>query len=198
MRERLENLLETVRKELGAVVDLQPGVVRPDLPSPLADFYSISNGLRLPFADLFQADAVERRALPGWLVFGADPYAAMFLCRTAAPWDLDIWDHESGEPPEGGISDVVSLLAEVYEAHWESQQEGSIVVEAIPQNHAMSVVQDLKAVAPHATSAALLAGLRSLPFAVEVSDPTAGIIAIRRLHSREVACRWRAGRLTMK
>ncbi len=196
MREGLEAFLNVVRRETAVQVSLPPPAARPEtLPAPLAAFYGVVDGLDLPFIEIYPSSEVKDSGVPGWLMFGADPYFSFCLCRTSAPWDLDLWDHESGEPPEGGLADVVELLQTSYDAMWRHgfRREGHVVLQAVPSALSLAaVVADLKSIGP-APSAALLAGLKRLPLEIASSKAEAAIQVVRRLHSRGVQCHWKAG-----
>ena len=196
MQEALEAFLNVVRRELAVEVSVPAPADSPrTLPGPLAAFYGIADGLDLPFIEIYPSSEVTDSGEPGWLMFGADPYFSFCLCRTSAPWDLDLWDHESGEPPEGGLANVLELLQTSYDEMWRHgfRREGHVVLQAVPSVVSLAaVVADLKSIGP-ASSAALLAGLKRLPLEIASNNAEAAIHVVRRLHSKGVQCHWKAG-----
>lgn len=194
MRHRLEGFLEVVKREMGIEPSVPPPARIGSLPPPLATFYEVAAGLDLPFIEIYPASSVEPSGMPQWVIFGADPYFSYCLCRTAARWDLDLWDHDSGVPPEGGLTDVIELLQASYDAVWEAGagREGHVVVQALPKEISLAaVVADLKSLGL-ASSAALFAGLRRLPLEIYSGNAEDAIQVMRRLHAKGVQCHWTA------
>jgi hypothetical protein len=196
MGEGLTDFLAAVATELGRSFPLQQpsSDTGQTLPPPLADFYSQTDGLDLPFVQIFSQADVKDSGVPGWLIFGADPYASFCLCRSAAPWDLDFWDHDSGLAPEGAFRSVVELLHYAYDATWDSvtNRPCRVVVRSIPDAVPLATVVGLLKSLKPASFAALLGELRDLPMTLESTDRAQAVRALRTLLAKGVECHWEA------
>lgn len=194
----LAAFLAQVRAELGVAVALRPPVtISQTLPAPLRAFYSITDGFDGPWIEVFSADRVRPLpgVSPGWLVFGADRYFSYCLCSTddGTERPIDLWDHESGNQPDGAYGTVLDLLRQSYEDQFE-QAGGtrpiSVVVTALPEGKTVmaSTVPQLKRLASTKPSAEFLAGLRALPLAIPSDNGVDAIDVVRCLHALGVSC----------
>jgi len=188
----LERFTATVRRELGTPVSLNaPATDLASCPVALRDLYAVTDGLELPFLELYPMARFSTRSVPGWLEIGFDGYFSFCLCARDLEVEcpLTIWDHESGNDPEGCYADIQGLLADAYEDHVDNEhREGTMEISALPPGLRLSVVvAEIKALSPQ-SSRELLAALRSLPLTIPCGSMTAGIRAVRRLHAAGVQC----------
>ncbi len=177
----LNNFLDQVSQELGIAVTLRPPGKEPEsLPPSLLEFYAASDGLALPFVELWPAQRIERSGLPGFLVFGFDGLFSYCLCSltdSEAPFGL--WDHEGGHPPETYLSSLEELLKDAYEEFFRDDDELICTIQILGAEAGVSLVTELYDT-----------GLESgdPPFEVQTRNPSEAIEKVRKLRKRGVDC----------
>ena len=190
--ETLQTLIARVNREFGTQVATRP--LAKDLsncPSALKSFYAETDGLDLPFLELFSMAKFKIHGVPGWLVFGSDRYFSYCLCSTESDCELpfDLWDHEAEDPPEGSFAGVLDLLVFAYQDFTEhGLRPCALVLRAVPPDVKLAfVVKRIKAIST-GTSAQLLGRLRNLPIELPVESISQGIGILRDLQNLGVDC----------
>ena len=100
----------------------------------LNKFYSQTNGLELPFLEIFPSDKIDPETIPGWYRVGCDGYFSFVLVskeKTDTP--IDLWDHDIGEAPEGSYQTIEELIEEKYLDFLEKEKESRITIISIPE-----------------------------------------------------------------
>ena len=103
-----------------------------NVPEPIKDVYMYSNGLELPFGQIFNLSraSVESTRKPfnsKWYVFGKDNYFTFWLCALKPDneglW-ITSWDHESGLAIDDELvwKDLVEFLEDELEEFIENEE----------------------------------------------------------------------------
>lgn len=190
------DFFKRVAAELGVAISIAPPPADPSaLPLPLHDFYSFTDGLRLPFAEFHTADVVRTNAAAArfgaqWIEFGFDGTFTRYLVSTKVddPLPIAAFDPEAEPRPEGAYPSVLELLEDEYSRHVENEfSSGDLHVAEIPDSTPMArIVHVLKRVSP-LSSVELLRELREAPLVLTGVNAPAGIAAVRKLHALGVA-----------
>jgi hypothetical protein len=162
----LDQFLAKINNDLGVSITKRPPCADTDhLPEGVRSFYAESNGLELPFAELYPAERIQMDFSGEWACFGFDGYFSYCLCQGTA---IDLWDHESGVDPEPYYSGVLELLEALYREEVETSRRPArlVVLELPPGDRASDLVTHLKSLLA-STSGELLASLRTLPLVVD-------------------------------
>jgi hypothetical protein len=190
-------LVEHINRELGANVRLREHAADvAGLPAPLHAFYTLTDGLKLPFLLLYSVAQVrlllaEPSFGPEWLEFGCDNYVGVCLCRVE-PVDglsLTVEDHETHATREPVYASVVELLRGAYMAFVENPYgRATLTVTALSAGLPLAtVVQQLKRLTP-TPSGELLRRLRALPASFAEVECALGIDVVRQLQRQGVGC----------
>jgi hypothetical protein len=169
----LKQLLGTFELELGFTTRLRaPAEAIETLPASLRPLYALSNGVDLPFGTIFPRAEQDHRCGPEWLCFGQDHYSTYYLCRCEPDpngLSLAAWDHESRTPIEATHADVEEWLESEYQRYVEgSLNWADLRIDDLPTSGRLGeIVPRLKSLVPATSTAALLSGLRALPFLLE-------------------------------
>ena len=193
----LQTFIAKVNREFGTEVELRRQLVDlGELPPVLRTFYAETDGLDLPFLELYPASEIRSSGVPGFLIFGSDRYFSFCLCSTDPDCDqsFDLWDHEGEEPPKGFLPDVLSLLVFVYQEFTENESRRcDLVIQSIPPDVKLAlVVKQIKTVSGD-TSAELLGKLRTLPIFLSVEPIARAIGIVRELQVLGVDCHTSVG-----
>ncbi len=194
MRNELLTLVDTVNRELGTSVTLNAAATGTELPEALRPFYQETDGLKLPFVEIWPAARVAKEPGHGWLAFGQGGAASVCLCRpeVGARPALGLWDRGSGRAPEGAFSDVLQLLHFAYEECFADERVAATLhIVDVPRGvQSQDVVRTLKRITARPTGA-LLQDILRLPFAVASYTAADGIRAVRELQHHGVICHLR-------
>ena len=194
MRNELLTLVDTVNRELGISVTLNAPAQGAELPGALRGFYEATDGLKLPFVEIWPAAKVAKDPSHGWLQFGSDGLLSFCLCRpeARARRALDLWDHESGRAPEGAFDDMLQLLQFAYEKYVTDERVPATVhILDVPRGvQHQDVVRSLKRVSSRPTGA-LLQDILRLPLAFACPTAVDGIRLVRELQHYGVVCHLR-------
>ena len=186
------NLLDSISKDLDIEIKLNPGAnteVLPDkLPATLRDFYQLTNGLELPFVEIYPIAGIAQLCIDveGWYQFGSDNYGN--FCLYSSEGLLDFWNHELDSEPEGVFSSVLELIQWAYERDvLESSEPGQIVIHEIPESSLRAqIVKDIKPIASLG-SAEIIRRLANLPFTI-TCERCEGIQVVRNMQNLGVVC----------
>jgi len=182
----LDQFLAKINSDLGtSVAKRSPCRDAERLPAGVRSFYAESNGLELPFVEIYPAEQVQKDFAGEWTCFGFDGYFSYCLCQGTA---IDLWDHESDVDPEPFCSSVLELLEALYRDEVESSRRpAQLVVSELPTgSRASDFVSDLKPVSA-SSSGELLEKLRALPLVIDCTRED-GLRVARSLRAKGAEC----------
>ncbi len=192
MNEKLNKFINKVNRELGVEITLRkPATVSDIFPLELKDFYCLSDGLSLPFLEIFPANEIRKDGFQGWHAFGFDSFFSYCLYNPNSSENkkFDLWDHESGNVPEGFCSSIIEILEYKYSEIIENEYEGcELFITSIPETtKPPKLITELKKV-HSGSSAELLKLIKDLPLILKCKDRKLGIEIIRFFHELEINC----------
>jgi hypothetical protein len=161
-----------------------------DVPEPLRPLYAISDGVALPFGDLYPVAGFRTEGFPrGWVCFGADHYFSFFLCHKSSSPSVTTWDHESGTEIEAIFDGAYDWLVDQYREYIESDLR-SCRLHIAQMPAAVQKATVLKHLKPltNKTSSEWLALMRVGTFSIDDVNRLDAITAVRALQQVGVAC----------
>lgn len=185
---QLKDLFDLISKDFGLSTQLSPpGLISEFLPDGLADFYRYTNGIELPFVEIYPVEKIEKNIIGDWSCFGFDGYFRYCLFNDKG--DIDVWDHESGNDPCSAFDSVPEMLSTLYGDFIESNSgTAKVVISCLPETASKpKIVVGLKLVTCH-TSSELIKMLDNVPASFECESRSAAIKLVRGLRSQGVAC----------
>lgn len=130
MNSNIKNLISRINDDLDVNIVLN----EPIESEVLNEFYSQTNGIELPFLEIYPRDKIDQQTVAGWHRVGFDGYFSFVLVskkQTDTP--IDLWDHDIGEAPEGCYQTIEELIEEKYSDFLEKEKESRITIISIPE-----------------------------------------------------------------
>ncbi len=112
----IATLVAQIEREFGVSIPIAPSTDVTSVPDPLRPLYSFSDGLTLPFANIYKMVDCDRTTYPDWICFGSDNYFSYFLCHVTRSPALTTWDHETHAEIEGVFGTAIDWLTGEYES----------------------------------------------------------------------------------
>lgn len=187
----IRDLFAQIELETGASINLtNPSGNVSELPRSLRSLYAVTDGVALPFGDIYPMDSFHTEGFPpDWLCFGADHYFSYYLCHTSSRPSITSWDHESHTEIEPVFDSAYEWLAGAYCDFIESDLRFCRVrVIAIPSSTPKAaLLSHLKSLATK-TSSEWLNLLRGGSFDIPDVKRLEAIKTVRALQARGVDC----------
>jgi hypothetical protein len=168
----------------------KPATNLSEIPEPLRPLYAISDGVTLPFGDVYPALAFRTERFPsGWFCFGANHSFSFFLCHRSSSPSITTWDLESGTRIEAVFDTAYDWLVDEYREYIESDLRSCrLCVSEIPAGaRKTAVLKHLKPLA-NKTSSEWLGVMRAGSFTIDDANRLDAITAVRALQQIGVAC----------
>jgi hypothetical protein len=183
-------LIAQIERDLGVNVARSAPIADPSaVPSALRPLYEFSDGLTLPFANIYPASKIDRTVDPNWLCFGADNYFSYFLCHPTDSPAITTWDHESRTAIEAVYESAIQWLTEEYNSYIDSDiDNNSVVVSAIPNGVSKSTLIGMLKPLAEKSSSDWLALIREGSFSIHNVSRLRAITSVRALQGIGLEC----------
>mgnify|MGYP001555808072 CR=1 FL=1 len=135
MNNVFQEFISCLNSEYGLSVKVEQSNSNIPLPEALKCFYSYSNGIELPFVEIYPCENIDIESIPGWSIIGFDGYFSYVIFNNnQSEYPFDLWDHESGNPPEGAYKTLIELLQDMYKEYLNKEQQVHLRINAISEN----------------------------------------------------------------
>ncbi|MDJ0910892.1 MAG: hypothetical protein QNI99_17055 [Woeseiaceae bacterium] len=183
------DVIAQVERDFGIAIERSAPKSLSGIPETLRPLYEFSDGLTLPFGEIYKAADCDRTTDPGWVTFGFDYYFSFFLCHESDRLAFTTWDHDSRTRIEGVYASALEWLIAEYEGYIAADtRENSVHIVQIPCAAAKtSLIAELKRVSEKSTGE-LLALMRSGSFVVENVIRSDAFHVVRALQGLGVKC----------
>ena len=180
MTDSIASFLTRIRDDLGVHLEAGGPSAADSEFADLNGLLRLHDGIKLPFLELFERKRFDDESLPGWCIFGFDGYFTYAVAKTeASSTQFDLWDHESGLPPEGSFSSLIELLEFAYEEYLAAGREAVLRVESIPETIKPAKLVPLIRPFFDETAKELLSRIRAGSLSIS-SDELSSLIELRR------------------
>lgn len=182
-------LIARIEREFGVPIPASPASDVSGVPKPLQPLYSYSDGLTLPFANIYRIGDCDHTTFANWVCFGSDNYFSYFLCHESSTPSLTTWDHEAGHEIEAVFDTAADWLADELDSFIDADTEGNTVyVTSIPDGApSTAVIAELKKISDKSSSD-LLGLIRSGRFGVSSVVRSQAFAVVRNLHGLGISC----------
>ena len=183
------DVIAQIERDFGISIERSAPKSLSGLPEALLPLYEFSDGLTLPFGEIYKAADCDRTTDPGWVTFGFDYYFSFFLCHESDRLAFTTWDHDSRTRIEGTYASALEWLVAEYDDYVAADtKENSVHVVQIPGAASKtSVIAELKRVSKKSTGE-LLALVRSGSFVFEDVVRSDAFRVVRALQDLGVEC----------
>ena len=163
MNSNIKEIISKINDDL----DLNIVLKQPIESEVLNEFYSQTNGIELPFLEIYPSDKIDQKTVPGWHRVGFDGYFSFVLVsKNQTDTPIDLWDHDVGEAPEGCYRTIEELIEEKYSDFLEKEKESRLTIISIPEETKKTKVLLTIKKFTNLTNQELLSMLSSTPFSV--------------------------------
>lgn len=186
---RMSAILSEIERELGIAIPTSPTPSSSDVPSSLKPLYEFSDGLSLPFANIYPSANFDSESFPGWVCFGFDNYFSYFLCHPSSHPSLTSWDHETGHEIKAVFTTAADWLENEY-AQFISTDTPANTIHVSEISDSVSrakVISEIKQVA-NKSSADLLLLVQTCNFRIANIVRSQAFSIVRNLHRLGVSC----------
>ncbi len=185
----IANVIIQIERDFSISIERSAHKSLSGIPEALRPLYEFSDGLELPFGEVYKWDVCNRTRDKGWVTFGFDNYESHFLCHETDQPALTTWDHHLDMEIEGCYASALEwLVAEYEEFIAAGTHENTICVFGVPNTVSKTgVVAELKRVSG-LSSTELLALLRSGNFEIKDIVRADACRIVRALQELGVKC----------
>lgn len=168
MSEELLNFLNSIAKNT-TIEFRKKNKDSKEYPDDLGEIYDHYDGFSCPFMEIYSLNKIDTESIPKWINFGFDGYFSYLLYSLDETENrFELWDHESGNEPEGSFNSIAEIAAGLYENYLEMESDNVYTIHNFsPDMKFIHLVQSYSRYIP-GDYTVVRSALKSLPITIQV------------------------------